>query len=167
MATKKTSAAKSATAKPRAKTGASRASARKSAAKPAAKTTPAVVIEKPATPAVADVGALRAEPAVRGVSLTEAKPGSSDDPIKKKELFERVKARAAGVKGRDVRIVLDAVLEELGALLVEGKALNAQPLGILKVQKRREGTGASVVVCRLRRQKQKPAAKDTLAEAAE
>lgn len=167
MTTKKTSAAKSTTSKPRAKTGTPRTRARKPAAKPLAETAPVTATGNPATPPAAASIAPRKVPVVKGVSLTETKAGSSDDPLKKKELLERVKARATGVKGRDVRVVLDAVLEELGALLVDGKALNAQPLGTLKVQKRRETTGASVVVCRLRRAKPKSAAKDPLAEAAE
>ena len=100
---------------------------------------------------------------------TQAAQASSDDvpTLKKRELFERVKARAEGVKGKDVRVVMDAMLEELGLMLVEGKGLNARPLGTLKVQKHRTQPGADVVVCKLRRKKPGAARKEPLADAAE
>lgn len=112
------------------------------------------------------------------MSLTEtlpAAPGASGAlgpapalVVKKKELFERVKSRASTVKGRDVRAVLDAALEELGAALVAGETLNVPPLGTVKVQKQRETNGAAVVVCRLRRRKGAGGdGKDPLAKAAE
>ncbi|OIP82706.1 MAG: hypothetical protein AUK37_08655 [Rhodobacterales bacterium CG2_30_65_12] len=94
-------------------------------------------------------------------------PEQTATNLRKKELFARVKARASGVKGTDVRVVLDAVLEELGALLVEGNGLNAQPLGTLKVQRHRAISGADVVVCKLRRKKPASGGTDPLAEAAE
>ena len=87
--------------------------------------------------------------------------------LKKRELFERVKARSHGVKGKDIRVVMDALLEELGAMLVEGKGLNARPLGTLKVQKHNVQPGADVVVCKLRRKKPGVAKKEPLAGTAE
>ncbi|GKY87871.1 HU family DNA-binding protein [Sinisalibacter aestuarii] len=179
MTTRKTSSRKAAPASARAKTSTSRkttASAPpKASAKPASpkvSTRPAAASARPtsvaaamAAPKPAAPAPEKAAPAVKGVSLTDV--AQAGDPLKKKEFFERVKARSGDVKGRDVRLVLDAVLEELGTLLAEGEGLNAQPLGNLKVQKRRVTNGANVVVCKLRRKKAKIGGKDPLAEAAE
>jgi DNA-binding protein HU-alpha len=85
----------------------------------------------------------------------------------KKALFERVKQRATGVKGRDLRIAMDAVLEELGAAIVEGDGVKIQPFGTLKVQRRKTLASGDLVVCKLRRKKPGPKGKDPLAEAAE
>jgi nucleoid DNA-binding protein len=167
MTTKKTSTAKTPS---KATTGKSGKPAPKATVKPvvpAPAKAPAAPAKAPVAKAPAAKAPVAKAPAVKGISLSEAKPGAAGDPLKKKELFERVKARATGVKGREVRQVLDAVLEELGLLLAAGEGLNAQPLGNLKVQKRRETNGADVVVCKLRRKKPKSGGKDPLAEAAE
>jgi hypothetical protein len=143
MATRKTTSSKKPTSPARAKTTA------------------------PAVSAGTAAAATASDAVATDVTLSGDAPAPVRQAIKKKELFARVKARAGKVKGPDVRVVMDAVLEELGALLVEGETLAAQPLGTLKVQRHRALAGADVVVCKLRRKKPGGGEKDPLAEAAE
>ncbi len=96
-----------------------------------------------------------------------ANAGEIPNAMTKKALFERVKARSTGVKGREVRAVMDAVLDELGAAIVAGDGVKIQPFGTLKVQRRKPLAGGDIVVCKLRRKKPGQKAKDPLAEAAE
>ncbi|RME18950.1 MAG: hypothetical protein D6801_00045 [Alphaproteobacteria bacterium] len=142
--TRKTSAPKTTrTASTKAKTTTPRATTAKAAAKTA-----------PTTPAPAPAPEATSPEAVKRV-------------LRKRDLFERVKARASGVKGSDVRTVLDAALEELGALMEAGDSLNAPPLGTLRIQKRNEKAGGMVLVAKLRRKNRGGGGKDPLAEAAE
>lgn len=112
-----------------------------------------------------------AQPAPDPVAVTPAAQPETEAPaeitLSKKALLERVKARAGQVRGRDVRVVLDAVLEELGGALAAGETLRVQPLGLLKVQRRKELARADLIVCKLRRKKRGDDDKDPLAEAAE
>lgn len=133
------------------KTTPSRSTTRKTAAKPAPK------LKTSAAP----------KPVVETETAEAAPAVPERQALRKKDLFERVKARADGVKGREVRVVLEAVLEELGGLLISGEALNVPPLGNIKVQRRRDQGGADVVVFKLRRKKPGQGGKDPLAEAAE
>jgi len=96
-------------------------------------------------------------------------PAASPPPaeVTRKALIERVKARAEDTKGRDIRAVMDAVLQELGDALTAGETVKIPPLGVIKVQRRREIADGEIVICKLRRRKAAPAPKDPLAEAAE
>jgi len=96
-------------------------------------------------------------------------PAASAPPaeVTRKALIERVKARAEDTKGRDIRAVMDAVLQELGDALTAGETVKIPPLGVIKVQRRREIADGEIVICKLRRRKAAPAPKDPLAEAAE
>ena len=57
--------------------------------------------------------------------------------LKKKELFDLVVARS-GMKKKDVKPVVEAMLGVLGDVLAEQRELNLQPLGKLKVQRAKE-----------------------------
>ena len=87
--------------------------------------------------------------------------------VTKKELLARVKARADGVKGADLRIAMDAVLAELGNALVAGEGLKLPGFGVLKVQRRKELPTGDMVVVKLRRKKPGAGPKDPLAKPAE
>jgi len=103
--------------------------------------------------------------------LTEsAAPDPSEEglvALNKGELLARVKARTEGVRGREIRQVIDAVLAELGQALVAGEALKLPPLGTVKAQRNWETADADLVICKLRRKKPKDETKDPLAEPAE
>ena len=94
-------------------------------------------------------------------------PGDGPAVVTKKELFTRVKARTGRVKGPEVRAVMDALLNEIGAALVAGETLKLPALGTMKVQRRKAQAGADVVVCKLNRKKPGARAKDPLAKPAE
>jgi DNA-binding protein HU-alpha len=69
--------------------------------------------------------------------------------LKKKDLIERVITRS-GLKRREVKPAVEAVLEELAAAIQAGEELNLPPLGKLKVTRAKELSNARVFHCRLR-----------------
>jgi len=146
----------------RAKPATTRKPAR-TAAKAPAKTAATKTVA--AKPAAAKAPPAKAAPAV--APETPAAEAPAPKMLSKKELFERVKARTEQVKGRDVRAVMDVVLDEIGAALVAGETMKMRPLGVFKIQRHRELANGDLVICKLRRRKRPPEGKDPLAEAAE
>jgi DNA-binding protein HU-alpha len=69
--------------------------------------------------------------------------------LKKKELFDLVVARS-GMKKKDVKPVVEAMLGVLGDVLAEQRELNLQPLGKLKVQRAKELPDGRALVLKLR-----------------
>ncbi|MEC7761030.1 MAG: HU family DNA-binding protein [Pseudomonadota bacterium] len=105
--------------------------------------------------------------AVQGV--TRAMPtgeGEKSGKVVKKDLIDRVIARS-GVKPRYVRPVIDALLVELGEMLEEAETLQLQPLGIVKVQRRKDVDDGEVIITKVKRKKDTPEGDDPLAAAAE
>lgn len=144
MATTKKTSSKSTAAKP-----AGKARTTVSGAREAAKAAPAP-----------------AEPAVEA-EVVEATDDATPPIVNRRALFDRVKARSGKIKGRDVRMVMDAVLDELGESIVAGETVKIPALGVIKVRRKREMPGANMVVLKLRRKKRRPEGNDPLAEAAE
>ena len=111
------------------------------AAKPAKPDTP---VPTPA-PAVVAPEPVMAEPKL----VKSAMPVVTGPEMKKKDLVEKVVKRA-GVKKKDAKLVVEAMLAVLGEALAEGRELNLQPMGRLKTTRVKEvGTGR-VLICRLR-----------------
>ena len=77
-------------------------------------------------------------------------------PLKKRELIDGVAAET-GLKRREVRAVTEAVLSVMGGALAEGRSLNLEPLGKLRVAKSTDNDGSRVLTCKLRRKKPAPA----------
>ena len=69
--------------------------------------------------------------------------------LRKKELIERVVARS-GVKKKDAKPTIEAMLAVLGEALAAGEELNLQPLGKVMVKKTKELANAKMMVCRIR-----------------
>jgi DNA-binding protein HU-alpha len=69
---------------------------------------------------------------------------------RKKDLVDAV-AAASGVKKKQVKPVVEAVLAELGLALARGEALNMPPLGRVAVNRSRAGAQADVLILKLRR----------------
>lgn len=69
--------------------------------------------------------------------------------LKKKELFDLVVARS-GMKKKDVKPIVEAMLGVLGDVLAEQRELNLQPLGKLKVQRGKELPDGRALVLKLR-----------------
>ncbi|MCI5110860.1 MAG: HU family DNA-binding protein [Marivita sp.] len=94
-------------------------------------------------------------------------PKITGPELKKKELIDLVVARS-GVKKRDVKPVVDAMLALLGETIADGREMNLAPLGKLKITRMKKTTKAHIITTRLRRTEQQVTdAPDPLAQAAE
>ena len=99
---------------------------------------------KGGTPDVAPQSA-PVEPRVLRVSEPEvARPD-----LGKKELIDAVLERCE-VKKRDAKPVIEAMLAVLGGTLAEGRGLNLEPLGKLRVNRTVDRNDRRIVVCKLR-----------------
>lgn len=162
------------------KSGAAKARTSKSAAKPAAKSTRAKATIKPAAKPAADVttpiaaqetGAIMAEAtpvadiasvADQPLAAKPAKPDlSSDDEddtgldqdsgneLKKRELLDAIVTRT-GVKKRDAKPVLEAMLILLGEAIAAGRELNLEPMGKLKTTRVKDTDNGRITILRLK-----------------
>ena len=80
-------------------------------------------------------------------------PVAAAPMLRKKELIERVVARS-GVKKKDAKPAIEAMLAVLGEALAAGEDLNLQPLGKVMVKRTKELPNAKVMVCRIRQRKE-------------
>ena len=104
-------------------------------------------------------------PEPRVVTVTDAVVAEAD--LKKKELIDLVVTRS-GIKKKDAKPVVEAMLAVLGESIGSGRELNLQPLGKLRINRSEEKANGRVIVCKLRQSKpQLQGPKDPLAEAAE
>jgi DNA-binding protein HU-alpha len=136
-----------------------RAAARKSAAKPAAKTTPktapgtaAKSAPKPAAATrtrKAEVAAASGAP-TKPVVVTRSAPVVGKPELKKKELIDAVADRAK-IKRKDAKPAVEAMLAILGETLIDGREMNLQPFGKLKINRVEEKSTGQVIICRVRR----------------
>ncbi len=108
----------------------------------------------------------RAKPLDPEVVVTES-PTVAEPELKKKELIDTVVAMS-GVKKRDAKPVIEAMLSVLGETIAEGRELNLAPMGKLKITRMKKTTKAQVITARLRRNDRSQAKPDdALAQAAE
>ncbi|MEO0484954.1 MAG: HU family DNA-binding protein [Pseudomonadota bacterium] len=107
--------------------------------------------------------------------VASEEPGEESQELRKKELVARV-AEISGLRKGQVRAAIEATLQVLGEGVAEGKQMNLEPLGKLKVTKERDVGTSNMYVCRLRRKKHSgetgaqtdtPSDEAPLAEAAE
>jgi DNA-binding protein HU-alpha len=112
------------------------------ATKPPAKK-PSKMVEKPAP-----------KPRARPVS----KPAKAPEPVvaepelKKKELLDLIVARS-GIKKKDAKPVVEAMLAVLGETVASGRELNLQPLGKLRINRTEIKENGKVIICKLRQSK--------------
>ncbi|MBB95266.1 MAG: DNA-binding protein [Rhodobacteraceae bacterium] len=71
--------------------------------------------------------------------------------MKRKELYDLVAARS-GVKRRDAKPVVDAMLAVLGEALSDERPMNLNPLGKVRINRREDKAQGQVIVCKVRRQ---------------
>ncbi|MDF1727640.1 MAG: HU family DNA-binding protein [Sulfitobacter sp.] len=76
--------------------------------------------------------------------------------MRKKELIDKVVTRS-GMKKKDVKPVVDAVLAELGDALADNRELNLHPLGKLKVRREKKLPNGRMVVAKIRQPNSGPA----------
>lgn len=88
-------------------------------------------------------------PIPRVVKVSE--PVAAQPDLKKKELLEEVVLRS-GIKKKDAKPVVESMLEILGSALADGRELNLQPLGKLRINRTEDHGNYRIVVCKLRQQ---------------
>ncbi|MFA3915835.1 HU family DNA-binding protein [Ruegeria hyattellae] len=81
--------------------------------------------------------------------VTVSSPVVNAPELRKKELIEQVVARS-GIKKKDAKPAIEALLAILGETVAEGRELNLQPFGKLKINRSEEKANGRVVICRLR-----------------
>ncbi len=87
--------------------------------------------------------------APKAVVVETVKTVVADAPIKKPELIDRVMAET-GLKKKDVKPVVEAMLAVLGRALVGGEELTVPPLGKLMINRTKEVSNATIVNIKLR-----------------
>jgi DNA-binding protein HU-alpha len=120
------------------------APARKTSTK---KPTTTAKTSKPSTrqPVTPKVVAIAPEPTV----VETSQPVVSEPDLRKRELIDLVVERS-GIKKKDAKPVVEAMLEVLGETLAEGRELNLQPLGKLRINRVQERGNGRVMICRVR-----------------
>lgn len=81
------------------------------------------------------------------VKAAPAAPGPAD--LRKKELIDLV-VEQSGVKKKDAKPVVEAMLAILGESLASGRELNLQPFGKLRINRSEERSNGRIIVCKLR-----------------
>lgn len=76
-------------------------------------------------------------------------PVIADMPIKKPELIDRVVAET-GMKKKDVKPVVEAMLAVLGRTLAGGEEITAPPMGKLMIKRVKDVANARVLTLKLR-----------------
>jgi len=102
---------------------------------------------KSAARSAAVKSATDAAPAPKVVSETTPKVASPD--MKKKELIDTVVDRS-GIKKKDAKPVVEAMLAVLGEQIAAGRELNLMPFGKLRINRVKQMSNGRVVVCKLR-----------------
>lgn len=110
----------------------------------------------------------KATPAAPKATVIETvKPVVAGAPVKKPELIDRVMAET-GMKKKDVKPVVEAMLAVMGKALASGEELNVPPLGKVMVNRMKDVANAKILNVKIRHpQKAENAGKDPLAQAAE
>lgn len=81
--------------------------------------------------------------------VTISCPVVNEPDMRKKELIDLVVARS-GIKKKDAKPVVEAVLAILGETISGGRELNLQPLGKLRINRVKEKPNGRVIICKLR-----------------
>ncbi len=99
-----------------------------------------------------------------------SEPVVSEPDLKKKELIDLVVERS-GVRKKFAKPTVEAMLAVLGEAIAEGRPLNLQPLGKLRVNRAEDKANGRVTVAKIRQsapgESDAEDAKDPLAEPAE
>ncbi|MEP5153980.1 HU family DNA-binding protein [Planktotalea sp.] len=133
-------------------------------AKTATSKTSKTAIPKAATAPKTKAPAAKPVPAAapKPVIVTETSPTVVDPALKKKELVDLVVERS-GIKKKDAKPVVEAMLEVLGEALSDGRELNLQPMGKLKINRAKDVQGAKVLVAKIRQSTRSKEAQDASA----
>lgn len=104
---------------------------------------PGGMVEKPAPKP-------RAQPLSKAAKAPEVVVAEPE--LKKKELVDMVVVRS-GIKKKDAKPVVEAMLAVLGETVASGRELNLQPLGKLRINRAETKDNGRVIICKLRQSK--------------
>ena len=94
------------------------------------------------------------KPSARPVSKSAKAPEPvvTEPELKKKELVDMVVVRS-GIKKKDAKPVVEAMLVVLGETIAAGREWNLQPLGKLRINRAEIKDNGRVIICKLRQSK--------------
>lgn len=95
--------------------------------------------------------------------VTELKPQAAGEEIKKKDIIDMVTERS-GLKKKDAKPAVEAMIDILGELIAEGRDLNLPPLGKIKHQRTRDTANARIVMLKVRQGKSAGSGRDNAKE---
>lgn len=107
----------------------------------------AVTIPKPPADSVA---AKAAKPKRKAKAEGAAEMPAAGNDLKKPELVDIV-VEKAGLKKKDVKPAVDAILAALGEAIAAGRSMTLPPLGKLRVTRSEDKPNGSVAILKLRR----------------
>lgn len=119
------------------------------------KTPPKTVSPKAASSSPAKTTLPQSGIAAKVVSDTTSAPMKQAHELKKRELVERIIAKN-GLKRRDVKPIVETMLEVLGDAINGGETLNLQPLGKVMVKRSKDSSNAKISIVKIRQNKIAP-----------
>lgn len=120
--------------------------------------TPTSETAKPNIPDTPEHGLAKFSPIGNAHSATGGtlSPIVKGQELRKKELLELVTARS-GLKRKDVKPVVEAMLAVLGEALSEQREMQIKPLGKIKIQRAKEIKNGRMIILKLRQNNAAPA----------
>ena len=117
-------------------------------------TTPTTKVAMPATDAAKAVADTTAGDA-SAVLVSSPQPVVAGPVMRKRELINAVVAKS-GIKKKDAKPVIEAMLSVLGSALQDGRELNLQPMGKVKVNREKKLAEGKVLIARIRQARDLP-----------
>lgn len=93
-----------------------------------------------------------AAPAPAPKVVTETPAVVDGEELKKKELIDEVVARS-GVRKKFAKPAIEAMIDILGEAISDGREVNLQPLGKIKLQRTKDTSNARITVVKIRQSK--------------
>jgi len=78
-----------------------------------------------------------------------SEPAIAEPDLKKSELVDAVVARS-GIKKKDAKPVVEAMMAVLGDAIASGREFNLQPMGKLRINRVEDKNNGRVIICRIR-----------------
>jgi len=88
------------------------------------------------------------------IVVETSEPSVSAPGLRKKELLDAV-AERSGVKRKDVKPVVEAMLEVMGQAVAEDREMNLLPFAKVKIQKVKDVANGRITIAKLRQPKPK------------
>ena len=120
---------------------------------PVSKTALTAAAQAAASATTKSAGAAAATPTP---TVAAPQPVVSGPILRKRELIDQV-VKKSGIKKKDAKPVVEAMLAVMGAALQDGRELNLQPMGKIKVNRERKRPEGKVLIARIRQAKDLPA----------